>query len=67
MFGVKINSMNPYNIKSEKMQTSIFLKKLTCFDVRSIQPKQMKNLEENYIQKKILDVEQLSWVGKPCA
>ena len=27
----------------------------------------MKNLEENYIQKKILNVEQLSWVGKPCA
>ena len=67
MFGVKLNSINPYNSKSEKMQTSVFLKKLTCFDVRSIQPKQMKNLEENYIQKKILNVDQLSKVGKPCA
>ena len=67
MFGVKMNSMNPYNTKSEKIQTSLFLKKLTCFDVRTISAKRIKILEENYIQKKILNVEQLQKVGKPCA
>jgi hypothetical protein len=27
----------------------------------------MKNLEENYIQKKIINIDELARVGKPCA